>query len=193
VDRWVSHLDRTARRLVPGGRPLLAWGRGKFHTAQRGNAARRWELCSMRCGSVSPSSWWTRRTLPSTRTRRRRSCTRSGAMSRARLSGASCGTKTPLTLSGAASSAVTRMRCSISTACWFVGSPTAPATFSGYLAEPRCKWWSGSASCGDGECHGRCCGAAAAPQPLQSSDLLERDLAAVRGPDQCLALPVRRQ
>jgi hypothetical protein len=39
VDRWVSHLDRTARQLVPGGRPLLAWGSGKFHTAQRGNAA----------------------------------------------------------------------------------------------------------------------------------------------------------
>jgi hypothetical protein len=39
VDRWVSHLDRTARQLVPSGCPLLAWGSGKFHTAQRGNAA----------------------------------------------------------------------------------------------------------------------------------------------------------
>jgi hypothetical protein len=39
VDRWVSHLDRTARQLVPGGCLLLAWGSGKFHTAQRGNAA----------------------------------------------------------------------------------------------------------------------------------------------------------
>jgi hypothetical protein len=39
VDRWVSHLDRTAWQLVPGGRPLLAWGSGRFRTAQRGNAA----------------------------------------------------------------------------------------------------------------------------------------------------------
>jgi hypothetical protein len=125
---------------------------------------RRWELCSMRCGSVSPSSWWMRRTLRKTRTRRKRSCTRSRAMRRARLSGGSCGTKTPLTLSGAALSTVTRTQRSTSTACWYAGRPTAPATFPGYLAEQRCKWWSGSAPCGDGGCHGRCSASAFAVQ-----------------------------
>jgi hypothetical protein len=35
----VSHLDRTARQLVPGGRLLLAWGSSKFRTAQRVNTA----------------------------------------------------------------------------------------------------------------------------------------------------------
>jgi hypothetical protein len=37
VDRWVSHLDRTARQLVPGGRPLRPWGSGRFLKVQRGN------------------------------------------------------------------------------------------------------------------------------------------------------------
>jgi hypothetical protein len=33
VDRWMPHLDRTARQLVPCGRSLLAWGSSRFHTA----------------------------------------------------------------------------------------------------------------------------------------------------------------
>jgi hypothetical protein len=91
--------------VPPGARRPGSWCRAAAHCWPGARASstrpseatlrRRWELCSVRCGSGSPSSWWMRRTLPSTRMRRRRSCTGSGAMRRAKLSGGSCGTKTP--------------------------------------------------------------------------------------------------
>jgi hypothetical protein len=143
VDRWVSHQDRMTRQLVPGDRPLLAWGSGKFHTAQRGNTA-------APLGTLQHALWqrfpvvmvdeaYTSKYAYEAEEKLYEAEERSGAMRRARLSGVSCGTKTPLTLSGAASSAVTRTQRSTSTAYWFAERLTAPATFPGYLAKPRCK------------------------------------------------------